>query len=117
MKISEGLDLLINNYLYDDDCLLIEKLVCGLVQATRQFHRKLIDIMVNKMNFDKCLTNKCLLIWTTGKINVMVCVCIDNTLCAGDQTAIDGFKREFKIHVNTRKEGHMEEYVGCKVKN
>ena len=59
MKIPEGLDLVIDDDLDYDDCLLLEKSMHGLVQAARQFLRKLIDVMVNKMDFDKCLTDEC----------------------------------------------------------
>ena len=67
MKIPEGLDLVIDNDLDDDDCLLLEKSLYGLIQAARQFHCKLIGVMVNKMNFDKCLADECLLKRTTDK--------------------------------------------------
>ena len=96
--------------------MLLDKAIYGLVQAARQFHKKLTDVMVKDMGFERCKADECLLIRTTRKGTVVVCVYIDDTLCAGDQQAIDEFKEELKSHFSTKEEGKMEEYVGCKVK-
>ena len=47
---------------------------------------------------------------------IVVCVYIDDTLCAGTKEAIQEFKREIKKHFAIKEEGEMKEYVGCKVK-
>lgn len=41
---------------------------------------------------------------------------IDDTLCVRDAGAVDTFKKEVRAHFDTKEEGQMNEYVGCKVK-
>ena len=110
MKIPEGLDV----YNNEDKCLLLDKAIYGLVQAARQFHRRLTTAMEDDMGFDKCLADECLLRKKTKKGTVIVCVYIDDTLCVGDKEAINEFKKEITLHFTIKEVGEMKEYVGCK---
>ena len=116
MTIPEGLDTYLDVVFSPEDCVVLEKSIYGLVQAARQFHRKLITIMMKNMGFHKCLSDECLLFRNTEDGIVIVCVYIDNTLCVGDEKAVKKFKNEIKKHFETKEEGNMNEYVGCKVK-
>ena len=116
MKIPEGLNTYSNKVFNDEDCVVLEKSIYGLVQAARQFHRKLISKMTKDMGFNKCLSDECLLFRSTEDGMVIVCVYIDDTLCVGDEKAVKKFKNEIKEHFETKEEGKMNEYVGCKVK-
>ena len=49
------------NYPIDEDCVLLEKSLYGLVQAARQFYKKLVEVLVNELNFEKFLAEPCLL--------------------------------------------------------
>ena len=116
MKIPAGLEEYLQTSFDEDDCVILDKALYGLVQAARQFHKKLLDVMTNKLGFEKCKADECLL-WRRGeKGTVIVCVYIDDTLCVGDREAIDEFKKELKEHFDTKEEGEMHEYVGCKVR-
>ena len=116
MKIPEGI-----NYYYDrdaygaEDCFELTKSIYGLVQAARQFYKKLIRILTENMGFTKCLSDQCLLMKNNDDGVVIVCIYIDDTLCVGDQSAIDTFKRDIQKFFSTKEEGKMEDYVGCQV--
>ena len=45
MKIPEGYDEVINPRVDRDDCLILQKAIYGLVQAARQFWKKIVDKM------------------------------------------------------------------------
>ena len=115
MKIPEGLDEYLESTFENNECLILDKAIYGLVQATRQFHKKLTKVMENKMGFLKCMADECLLMRTTEKGTVIVCVYIDDTLCLGEKEVISEFKNELKKHFAIKEEGEMKEYVGCKV--
>ena len=116
MKIPAGLEEYLQTSFDEDDCVILEKSLYGLVQATRQLHMKLLDVMTNKFGFKKCKTDECLLWKRSEKGTVIVCVYINDTLCVGDREAIEESKKELKEHFDTKEEGEMYEYVGCKVK-
>ena len=47
---------------------------------------------------------------------VLICVFINDTLCAGPKKALDNFKTELKTFFATKEEGKMDEYVVCQIK-
>ena len=71
--------------------------------------------MEDDMGFDKCLADDCLFKKETKKGTIIVCVCIDDTLCVGDKEAINEFKKEVSLYFAIKEEGEMKEYVDCKV--
>ena len=44
-KIPEGYDIVINPRVDKEDCLILQKTIYGLVQAARQFWKKIVDKM------------------------------------------------------------------------
>ena len=46
---------------------------------------------------------------------MILCVYVDNMLVVGDKVAVENFKQEIKKHFNTKEEGMLDKYVGCKV--
>ena len=94
----------------EDDCVILDKSIYGLVQAARQFHKKLLDVMIKNLGFEKCRADECLLWRRTTEGMIIVCVYIDDTFCVGEEGSIKTFKRELK-NFNTKEEGEMYEYV------
>ena len=45
MKIPEGYDEVINQDVNKEDCLILQKAIYGLVQAARQFWKKIVGKM------------------------------------------------------------------------
>ena len=89
MKILEGLNIYLGIEFNDDECLLCDKAIYGLIQVRREFHRGLSQAMENEMGFEKCLADECLLKRRIEKGSIVVCVYIDDTLCVGNKEAIN----------------------------
>ena len=117
MRIPEGMDLFTGKSYEADEALLLQQAMYGLVQAARQFFKKLRDTMVNYMGFTKCLSDQCLLVKNDEFGTVIVCLYIDDTMVVGDKKAVGKFKSDLAKHFSTKEEGAMTEYVGCMVKS
>ena len=74
MKMSEGLDIHLETTFSDQECLALDKVIYGLVQAIRQFHKRLKEVIENDMGFSKCMADECLLFRTTDKGTLVMCV-------------------------------------------
>ena len=46
----------------------------------------------------------------------MICIYVDDTLCIGDEKALEKFISEIKSYFNIIEEGTLDEYVGCELK-
>jgi len=57
LNCMEGFESLNKN----DDCVLLGKSLYGLVQAARKFYKKLVEVLVYELDFNKCLAKTCLL--------------------------------------------------------
>ena len=68
------------------------------------------------MGLKKCMADECLLKRKTSQGTIVDCVYIDDTLCAGDNDAIEEFKDEINNHFSIKESGKIREYVGYKVK-
>ena len=115
MTIPEGIENVTGERPRDDEALILVHAMYGLVQAARQFFKKLRNTLEEDMGFKKCLADECLLARTNNLGTVLICLYIDDTLVMGDKKAIDEFKKEITRYFNTKEEGAFEEYVGCKV--
>ena len=94
MTIPEGLAVYTETKYSEEECLVLDKSIHGLVQAARQFHKKFIEIFIKNMNFEKCAGDEYLLMCKDSVGIVMICVYIDSTLCAGDRRSLGAFKNE-----------------------
>ena len=115
MKVPEGYADHLKTEFDDDTCLLLVQTMYGLVQAARQYYKKIIEVMVTKLGFEKCMADPCLLRRENEAGTLIVCVYVDDILCIGDRSAIDSIKIELAKYFSVKDEGRMEEYVGCSV--
>ena len=84
MKIPEGLNKFLDTEFKADDCLLLLQAMYRLVQVAHQYYKKFIKIMVEKLNFEKCLADTCLLKRKNKKGTLIIAVYVDNILCIGN---------------------------------
>ena len=87
-----------------------------LVQVSRQFYKKLIEVLVVKLEFIKCLNDPCLLMKENENGIIIICLYIDDTLYVREKLAIKKFKKQIREYFVTKEEGTVNEYVGCMIK-
>ena len=97
----------------EDECVVLEKALYGLVQAARQFFKKLTHVMEDKLRFVRCKADNCLLMRKNELGLIAMCVYIDDTLCVGSKESLIKFKIEISEHFAVKEEGIMTEFVGC----
>ena len=112
-KIPQGLNECSKQEVFDkeEDCLMFDKALYGLVQEAREFHKKLITIMITKMKFQKSFSDPCLVYKKDENGTVMLGIYVDECLCIGDRQAIENTKSNLKRNCEIKDEGPMQEYV------
>ena len=105
MKMPEGYETVTGEKIENDECVKLTKTIYGLVQAARQYFKK-ISATLTKMGFEKCMADQCLFSRKSSDGVVIIAVYIDDTLCIGDKKAIDKFKQEIKKCFVTKEEGN-----------
>ena len=107
MKQPEGLKYMENeDDMSDDDALILKQSIYGLVQAARQFFKKLRNVLIEKMSCDKSLIDQCLLRRKVEFGILIIRLYINNTMIIGSDYKIKNFKEEIK----------MRDFVGCMIK-
>ena len=88
MKIPEGSDEVINARVDKEDCLILQKAIYGLVQATRQFWKKIVDKM-QEGGFKLSEADPLMLYKEDEKEVCIIIIYIDDMLIIGKEEAID----------------------------
>ena len=117
MKVPQGYEIVTDDKSIDRSihCMKLVKTIYGLVQAARQFYRKLSAVLTEKLKMKKCLSDQCLFGRRTSKGRVLIAVYIDDTLCIGDEEAVKELKVDISKYFATKEEGILTEYVGCEI--
>ena len=82
MKIPEGYDDMINNDVDKEDCLILQKVVYGLVQAAREFWKKIVDKM-QEGGFQLSEADPCMLYKEDERGICIIIIYIDDMLTIG----------------------------------
>ena len=98
MKIPQGLNECSKQEELDteEDCLMLDKTLYGIVQAEREFHKKLITVMTTKMKFQKSFSDPCLVYKKDENGTVMFRIFVYDCMCIGDRQAIEKTKSDLK---------------------
>ena len=57
LRVLEGYREYSARHLDGESCFLLDHAIYGLVQTARQFFKKLVEVLVGKMKFKKCLND------------------------------------------------------------
>ena len=72
MKIPQGLDDYYGVKYDDDNPLKLVHSIYGIVQAVRQFFKKLRDVLVEKLRFEANKNDQCLLLGKDGDESLVI---------------------------------------------
>ena len=110
MDCPEGLDH------ENDECLLLQKTIYGLVQSARQFYKKLVHTLRKKLNFKGGYADPCLLTRRCAKGIVFIALYVDDCFCCGHTEAIqDTVKRIQEAGFSVTIENEMTDYLSCEI--
>ena len=114
MNIPEGLEYFED--IPEDSCTQLTATIYGLVQSARQFWKKLMRCLVDKLGFMRSRIDPCLLIRDDPERGICIfCSYVDDAACVGSQKAVDYVKDEIQRHFNIKKLGELTEYIGVSV--
>ena len=98
MNISEGYDEVISKDVDKEDCLILQKAIYGLVQATRQFWKKIMDKMQGG-GFQLSEADPCILYKEHEKGVCSIIIYIDDMLIIGKEETIDAVIKVLQEHL------------------
>ena len=116
LKIPYGYKKYTSKKVKKNDCLISDQAIKGLMQADRQFFKKMIEVLEKKMNFVQSMNDQCLLVKNDQNGTIIICLYIDDKQCVVDKKALKAFKKEIIKYFVTKEEGKVENYVGCMMK-
>ena len=114
MKIPEGYDEVINPGVDREDCLILQKAIYGMVQAARQFWKKIVDKM-QEGGFKLSEADPCMLYKEDEKGVCIIIIYIDDMLIIGKEEAIDDAIKILQGHFQVKGPTSLEEYLGVQI--
>jgi len=101
---------------FDDECLLLLKSIYGLVQAARQWNKRLIAIL-KKIGFKGGYADACLMIRQTENGLVIVSVYVDDNFSVGHKKALLEFVEDLKKEgLSVKVSENLTDYLSCSIK-
>ena len=114
MKIPEGYDEVINQEVDKEDCLILQKAIYGLVQAARQFWKKIVDKM-QEGSFKLSEADPCMLYEEYEKRVCIIIIYIGDMLFIRKEEAIDAAIRVLQSHFQVKDPTRLEDYLGVQI--
>ena len=96
------------------DCLKLVKCIYGLVQAARQFFRKLKEVLV-KLGFKTSKADPCLLLKRDEKGVIFVALYVDDCLCVGSKQQIENLKLRIQGSFAIKINDDVKDYLSCEI--
>ena len=110
MELPEGMDEDRNT-----KCCHLKKSIYGLVQAARQWYKKLVKIL-HKIGFQGGDVDPCLLTRCNHLGFVLIVLYVDDCLMVGDDTAINNtIKKMTENGLSVKVEDELNDYLSCKL--
>ena len=116
INIPEGYDEVINQGVDKEDCLILQKAIYGLVQAARQFWKKIVDKM-QEGGFKLSEADPCMLmLYKEYEQGVrIIIIYIDDMLIIGKEEAIDDAIKVLQGHFQVKDPTSLEDYLGVQI--
>ncbi|MEM9079013.1 MAG: reverse transcriptase domain-containing protein, partial [Bacteroidota bacterium] len=114
MKIPDGYKECLEEFLDDGDCLKLLKSIYGLVQAARQYWRKVTEKL--KAAGFKTTADPCLLYKEGPNGICMIVIYIDDMLLVGHKKGIEEAISILKMHFQVKDPTGLEDYLGVEIK-
>ena len=97
-----------------EDCLILQKAIYGLVQAARQFWKKIVDKMQGG-GFQLSEDDPCMLYKEDEKGVCIIIIYIDDMMIIGKEEAIDAAIKVLQGHFQVKDPTSLEDYLGVQI--
>ena len=114
MKILEGYDEVISEDVDKEDCLILQKAIYGLVQAARQFWKKIVD-KIQEGGFKLSEADPCMLYREDERGVCIIIIYVDDMLIIGKEEAIDAAIKVLQGHFQVQDPTRLEDYLGVQI--
>ena len=114
MQLPDGYKEVIEEDLDKGDCLKLLKAIYGLVQASRQFWKKLVD-KLKEGGFKQSEADPCLLYKADQRGMCIIIIYIDDMLIVGTRVTIDEAVAELQKHFQVKDPTGLEDYLGVQI--
>ena len=96
----------------DDKILMLNKLIYGLVQAARQYHKQWTEVLVNKLNFEQSAADLCLY----HQNGLYIGTYVGKNILIGSEELVNKFVKKLKnedltVTVNRG----VSDYLSCEI--
>jgi len=99
----------------NEECLILNKTIYGLVQSAREFYNKLVSALKD-CGFQGSLVDPCLWIRHFDQGIVMIAIYVDNCLIVGDDANIKNVIEELKSYdFGLKIENQLTDYLSYKI--
>ena len=114
LRKPKGYSELSGDELNDDDALLLNKTLYGLVQAARVWLKTLINYLVDECNFVQSRAEPCLLLqFENGVLVIAIIIYVDDCVVVGKADDVKGAISMIRKRFNIKVLGELREYVGA----
>jgi len=97
-----------------DTVLKLQMAMYGLVQAARQWFKRLSDVLIT-LGFKPCESDPCLMYRVNENGMCIILMYVDENLIAGSNTAIDQVTDKTRKVFNVTISSEATEYLGCEI--
>jgi hypothetical protein len=98
----------------DDECLLLEKMIYGLVQSARAYYKNFMAVLLEE-GFTQSEADPCLYVCQDVMGIVYLAMYIDNCLCVGDDKAIKNAAARIGKNFKLKIEETLSDYISCEI--
>ena len=99
----------------EDEVVLLEQTIYGLVQSARQFWKKLTGVL-KSIGFKGGDIDPCLLFKRTKKGLVLIGLYVDDLLIIGNDVDIDEVIADIEKHFKVKVEENLKDYLSCEIR-
>ena len=99
----------------DNECLILNKTIYGLVQSAREFYNKLVSAL-KECGFARSSVDPCLWIKYSNQGIVLIAIYVDDCLMIGTDSDIDAVIEKLKNYdFGLKVEHNLTDYLSCRI--
>jgi hypothetical protein len=100
----------------DNECLMLQKTIYGLVQSAKQWYKKLVTCL-QKLGFRLSKIDSCLMIQNNKDGIVFICLYVDDCYAVGKTHTLDQLVKDIctKGGYKVKVEDNLSDYLSCNI--